>query len=255
MDEITRANRTAWHNAGEKYLREYDELLTIARAGESLTDIEREVLADVLRRAPDVVHLQSGDGVDDASLVRAGAASVVGVDYSEVAVPTVQRRAVELGLPCRYVVGVLPGAPLAAGCADLVYTGKGALIWMPDLDAWAADIARLLRPSGHLFVYDGHPAFSIWTTDEDYPRVRPDRSYFARSYVGDDTFPGYGAVEFQWTIGQIVTAVARAGLEIVHLAEHPEPFWRYAERDCAAWGGRLPNTFSLLARRRGEPPG
>ncbi|TQS45456.1 class I SAM-dependent methyltransferase [Cryptosporangium phraense] len=193
--------------------------------------------------------------MDDPALVAAGARSVVGVDFSEVAVRATQRRATELGLPCRYVVGALPGAPLAAGCADLVYTGKGALIWMTDLDAWAADVARLLRPSGHLFLYDGHPAFAIWTWDEDHPRVRPDRSYFARSYVGDDTFPGHGAVEFQWTLGQVVTAVAGAGLEVVHLAEYPEPFWRYSDVSAASWDGRLPNSFSLLARRRRETAG
>jgi hypothetical protein len=39
----------------------------------------------------------------------------------------------ELGVAYRYVVGQLPGAPLQVECADLVYTGKGALIWIPDL--------------------------------------------------------------------------------------------------------------------------
>jgi SAM-dependent methyltransferase len=52
----------------------------------------------------------------------------------------------------------VPGVPLADGVADLVYTGKGALIWMPDIGAWAREAARLLRPGGHLFVYEGHPA-------------------------------------------------------------------------------------------------
>jgi hypothetical protein len=41
-----------------------------------------------------------------------------------------------------------------------------------------------------------------------------------------DTFPARGAVEWQWTLGQIVTAVAAAGMEILHLGEYPEPFWR-----------------------------
>jgi hypothetical protein len=88
----------------------------------------------------------------------------------------------------------------------------------------------------------------LWTWDEDQPRIRDDRSYFARSHV-NDTFPARGATEWQWTLGQIVTAVAAAGMEILHLSEYPEPFWRPGGVSAAAWGGRLPNSFALLARR------
>ncbi|EXG81855.1 class I SAM-dependent methyltransferase [Cryptosporangium arvum] len=247
MDSTTRTNRRAWEAASEKYVREHDEWLAVAADGSSLHDFERALLRDVLAGAPDVVHLQSGNGTDDVALVNAGAASVVGVDFSEVAARAAQRRADQLGVACRYVVGVLPGAPLADAGADLVYTGKGALIWMPDLRAWAADVARLLRPGGHLFVYDEHPAFSVWTWDEDEPRVRPDRSYFAASHA-DDTFPANGAVQFQHTLGETVTAIVSAGLRIRHLEEYAEPFWRMGGVDAASWGGRLPNSFSLLAQ-------
>jgi SAM-dependent methyltransferase len=206
------------------------------------------VLADVLRAGPEVVHWQSGHGTDDVALLRAGARSVVGLDYSEVAVRAAQARATELGVACRYVVAALPGAPLADACADLVYTGKGALIWMPDLHSWARDIARLLRPSGHLFLHEEHPAVPLWSWDEDEPRIRAGRSYFAGSHV-NDTFPGGGAVQWQWTLGEIVTAVVTAGLQVVHLAEYAEPFWRMGGVEAAAWAGRLPNSFALLARR------
>ncbi|HEV2256431.1 MAG TPA: hypothetical protein VGS06_25075, partial [Streptosporangiaceae bacterium] len=93
-----------------------------------------------------------------------------------------------------------------------------------------------------------HPAVILWTWDEDHPRIREDRSYFARSHV-NDTFPARGAVEWQWTLGQVVTAVAAAGMEILHLGEYPEPFWRAGGVSAAAWSGRLPNSFALLARR------
>ena len=249
MDPTTQANRTAWESASQKHVRQYQELLAQAAAGSSLIGTERDLLRDVLRRSPQVVHLQSGHGLDDVALVQAGARSVVGVDYSEVAVRAAQRRATELGAACRYVVAALPGAPLAAASADLVYTGKGALIWMPDLTAWARDVARLLRPAGHLFVYEAHPAVPLWSWDEDEPRIRADRSYFGRSHV-NDTFPANGAVEWQWNLGQIVTTVVAAGLEVLHLGEYPEPFWRAGGVSAAAWRGRLPNSFALLARRR-----
>ncbi|MEU6073866.1 class I SAM-dependent methyltransferase [Micromonospora sp. NPDC047074] len=248
MDATTRANRRAWEAASQKHVREYQALLAEAAAGSSLVEAERDLLRDVLRRSPDVVHWQSGNGTDDVALVQAGAKSVVGVDYSEVAVRAAQRRANELGVACRYIVAALPGAPLADACADLVYTGKGALIWMPDLARWAQDIVRLLRPSGHLFIYEEHPAAPIWTWDADEPRIRPDRSYFARSHI-NDTFPAGGAVQWQRTLGEVVTTVAAAGLHILHLGEYADPFWRMGGVDAAAWAGRLPNSFALLARR------
>jgi SAM-dependent methyltransferase len=163
MDVTTRANRRAWEAASHKHIREYEALLAEARAGSSLFDAERDLLREVLRGSPDVVHWQSGNGTDDVALLQAGAKSVVGVDYSEVAVCAAQRRAIELGVACHYIVAALPGAPLADACADLVYTGKGALIWMGDLARWAHDVVRLLRPSGHLFLYEEHPAVPLWT--------------------------------------------------------------------------------------------
>ncbi|MFC3992468.1 hypothetical protein [Actinoplanes siamensis] len=46
-----------------------------------------------------------------------------------------------------------------------------------------------------------------------------------------------------------MTTLAAAGLHILHLEEVPEPFWRMGGVDAAAWAGRLPNSFALLARR------
>ena len=164
----------AWEAASQKHVREYGDLLAQAASGSSLTGTERDLLRDILRCSPEVVHLQSGHGLDDVALVQAGARSVVGIDYSQVAVRAAQHRADELGAACRYVVAAVPGVPLASASVDLVYTGKGALIWLPDLTRWARDVARLLRPSGHLFVYEAHPAVTLWTWDEDLPRIRED---------------------------------------------------------------------------------
>lgn len=196
-----------------------------------------------------VVHLQSGHGLDDVGLLKAGARRVIGVDYSSVAAGAAQRRATDLQVNSRYVVAEVPGVPLEDGCADLVYTGKGALIWMRDIDAWARDVARVVRPGGHVFVYEAHPAVPLWTWDEDEARIRPDRSYFAESHI-NDTFPGNGAQEWQWTLGQIVTAITTAGLHLQVLEEYAEPFWRPADdTSAAAWSGRLPNSYALLARK------
>jgi hypothetical protein len=108
---------------------------------------------------------------------------------------------------------------------------------------------RLLRPGGHLFVYEGHPLVPLWASDADEARVRSDRSYFAARHV-NDTFPALGATEHQRTLAEIVMTVQGAGFALQHLAEHPDPFWKDGSLPpAAAWDGRLPNAFSLLARR------
>ncbi|GIF05026.1 class I SAM-dependent methyltransferase [Actinoplanes siamensis] len=147
MDPTTQANRRAWETASRKYVLEHEALLAEVAAGSSLLGLEHDLLREVLRGSPDVVHWQSGNGTDDIGLVQMGAKFVVGVDYSEVAVGSAQRRAIELGVPCRYVVAELPGAPLAEACADLVYTGKGALIWSPtSADGRETSLASCGRP-------------------------------------------------------------------------------------------------------------
>ncbi len=242
--------RSAWEEASQKHVREHDELLEEARHAR-FAGVERDVLAPLLASGPRVLHPQSGHGVDDAALVRGGARSVLGLDYSPTAVGAAQRRADALALPCWYEVAELPPFPVPTASTDLVYTGKGALGWMRDLPAWAREVRRVLRPGGHLFVLEAHPLVPLWTWEPDEARVRPDRSYFARENV-NDSFPAGGAVETQHTFGEVVMGVVGAGLELLHLAEHPEPFWHPGGGVAAAWDGRLPNTFTLLARAPGS---
>jgi len=148
MDPEVEFNRAVWEMASQKHVREYQDLLVLAREQTSLTESELALLGPMLESSPSVVHLQSGHGLDDIALVAAGARVVTGVDFSAVASAAAQRRAEELAVACRYVVAEVPGVPLRSACADLVYTGKGALIWMRDLNAWARDAARLLRQGG-----------------------------------------------------------------------------------------------------------
>ena len=35
---------------------------------------------------------------------------------------------------------------------DIVYTGRGALCWLPDIPAWAKIVAGLVKPGGFLYL-------------------------------------------------------------------------------------------------------
>ena len=46
---------------------------------------------------------------------------------------------------------------------DLVFTGVGALCWLPDIRVGEV-VADLLRPGGRLFIREGHPM--LWALDD-----------------------------------------------------------------------------------------
>jgi SAM-dependent methyltransferase len=241
-DEGTRA---AWAVASQKYEREYSTHLEQGRVVR-LLPVEEQVLTPIVSGAR-VVHPMSGHGLDDLALIRLGAAEVIGVDYSQAAVDSAQRRADDLKAHCSYVCAEVPGSGLPARSADLVYTGKGALIWVRDLDLFLVEMRSILRPGGALFVYEAHPLSPLWSGDRDQTCIRPDRNYFSRTHE-NDSFPARGAVECQRTLAETVNAVLHAGFSIRHFEEHPEPFWRPGGAQAAAWNGQLPNSYSLLAR-------
>lgn len=176
-------------------------------------------------------------------LARRGAPLVVGVDFSIVTTKAARERSTRLGSAIQYVKADVMSVPLRDRSADLVYTGKGALVWLPDIQEWAREVARILRPGGHLFLY-AHPAVCLWTGDPEVTAIRTDICYFGGTRV-NDTFPDSAkvtggavsvadVVEWQWTVADVVNAALAAGLDVLHLGEYPEPFWRPDGQDAAA---------------------
>ena len=112
------------------------------------------------------VHLQCHIGTDTLSLARLGA-RVTGLDFSPPALEQARMLARTTGSDTDFVESDVYGAPevLPPGGFDLVYTGIGALCWLPDIRRWAAVVAELLRPGGRLFIREGHPM--LWALDDE----------------------------------------------------------------------------------------
>ena len=183
------------------------------------------------------VHLQCHIGTDTMSLARLGA-SMTGLDFSGPAVAAATELAAATGADATFVQSDVYAAAdvLAAGSFDLVYTGIGALCWLPDIRRWAQVVAALLRPGGRLFIRDGHPMlYSIDDPRGDgllsvaYPyfeQAEPQVWDQGGTYVATDAVFTHN-VTHEWShgIGEIVTALLDAGMTLTGLVEHDSVPW------------------------------
>jgi 2-polyprenyl-3-methyl-5-hydroxy-6-metoxy-1,4-benzoquinol methylase len=237
------------------------------KAGAStLRRFELEEVGDVSGRS--LVHLQCHFGLDTLSWARLGA-RVAGLDFSRPAVEAARSLAAEAELDAEFVCASVYEAPAALGGRrfDIVYTGLGALNWLPDVTRWARVVADLVAPGGFLYLSEFHPIADVFA-DQD---LTIEHDYFqTESFTFDD--PGtYADLEartehnraeqWQHPLGEVVSAVIAAGLTIELLHEHDHtlfPRWPFLEREGAAYRfppghPRLPLMFSLLARAAASP--
>ena len=214
----------------------------------------------------DVVHLQCHIGTDSVSLARLGG-RVTGVDFSPASLAVARDLATACGLEARFVESELYATPEVLGADfDLVYTGVGALNWLPDIAGWARVVAALLRPGGRLYLRDGHPMLmtidqertdSLLAVREPYFEADPLYSYYEQSYTDGGPIGSPGHYEWNHGLGEIVQAVIDAGLTVTALREHRECEWQalgpMVEGDDGKFRlpeapERLPLMFTLEAR-------
>jgi SAM-dependent methyltransferase len=181
------------------------------------------------------VHLQCHIGTDTVSLARLGA-QMSALDFSEPAVAQGRSLAERLGLSIDFHVADVYDAVdvLGAAAYDFVYTGIGALCWLPDIRRWAEVVAGLLKPGGRLLVREGHPM--LWALDAgtQYAEVRYPYFETAEPSVFDEggTYVETDAeftttVTHEWNhgLGETITAVQNAGLVFDSLTEHDSAPW------------------------------
>ena len=220
----------------------------------------------------DVVHLQCHIGSDTLSLARLGARSVTGLDFSAPALEVAARLAADCGETIEYVESEVYDAVEALGPArfDLVYTGIGALCWLPSVTRWAQVVADLLRPGGRLFIREGHPV--LWSLEDEradgllvieYPYYETGGLPFSVpvTYVEhDEPLEAPDTVEFNHGLAEIITAVIDAGMTLTAIEEHESVPWNPlgdAMEDCGDGEyrlrnapERLPATYTLQAVKR-----
>ena len=236
-------------------------------------------LSDVVRfdvpRLGDVsglrgVHLQCHIGTDTVSLSRLGA-TMSGLDFSAAAITVARDLAASASADIDFHVADVYDAVdvLGAGGYDLVFTGIGALGWLPDVDRWAGVVADLLRPGGRLFLREGHPV--LWSLADPRPDglVVVEYPYFTPAeptvwdeegtYVTTDVqFVHTVSHEWNHGLGEIVSALLGTGMVVTGLVEHDSVPWNARPGEMEESEGewrmrdrpeRFPCTYTLQARK------
>ncbi|HEY5198954.1 MAG TPA: class I SAM-dependent methyltransferase [Solirubrobacteraceae bacterium] len=183
------------------------------------------------------VHLQCHIGTDTVSLARLGA-RMTGFDFSPAALAHARGLAGRIEADADFVEGELDHAPdlLGRACFDLVFTGIGALCWLPRIDRWAEVVSALLVPGGRLFLREGHPMLWTLAADRRDGLLVVEETYFERKdpFVEDDpgtyveteaTFDNTTTHTWNHGLGEVLGALIGVGMEITMLAEHDSVPW------------------------------
>jgi SAM-dependent methyltransferase len=216
------------------------------------------------------VHLQCHLGTDTVSLSRLGA-QMSGLDFSATAVTLAQQLAASAGADIDFHVADVYDAVdvLGAGGYDLVFTGIGALGWLPDMDRWAGVVSDLLRPGGRLFLREGHPV--LWALADPRPDglVVVEHPYFTPpeptvwdeegTYVTTEVrFVHTISHEWNHGLGEIVSALMGTGMVVTGFVEHDSVPWNARPGEMEESDGewrmrdrpeRFPCTYTLQARK------
>ena len=273
MTDYREVNRANWDERAPAHAASADYAFERFRADPAhLSDVVRfdlPLLGDVA--GLDGVHLQCHIGTDTISLARLGA-RMTGLDFSPASIAEARRLAERTGSDVELVEADVYAAVdvLGAGRFDLVFTGIGALCWLPDIRRWGCVVSDLLRPGGRLFLREGHPV--LWSLAEradilaiDYPYFETDEPLVwdePGTYVETDvSFTANVTHEWNHVLGEIVTALLEAGMELTGLVEYTTVPWEalpgQMERvDGGEWRlrdrpERLPHTYTLQAVKRG----
>lgn len=262
-DQYFEANKELWNKrtAVHKDSAFYD-LAGFKAGNDVLTPIERSELGDV--KGKKLLHLQCHFGMDSLNWSRLGA-KVTGIDLSDRAIKEAQQLNDELGLDAEFVCcNVYDLEKHVNGQFDIVFTSYGVIGWLPDLDPWAALIARYLKPGGLFYIAEFHPV--LWMFDDDFTHIK--YYYENRELIVTDSQGTYTdrdadiqSKEYSWnhSISEVLNALINQGLEIRQFNEFmysPYPcFSNLVEAGKNQWHirgmeGKIPMVYSVSAVKK-----
>lgn len=241
--QLHEENRLSWNAATEAHnSHKGDQAAFFRNGGNKLYPEERDLLGDITGLS--LVHLQCNAGQDTLSLARLGAI-VTGVDISDTAITFARQLAQESGIPATFyrsdIYDWLAETARGRQRFDIVFCSYGAICWLSDLQRWARGIAAILKPGGRFVMVDFHPAMGMFNErmERFFPYSTQGQAYTWEEGVGDYVaMSGLGLAdteyvegmkdfknphrvhEFAWGLGEVVTVLLNAQLQLTSLQEY-----------------------------------
>lgn len=257
-------NRTAWdeahrhmrgkRRANPRWVEEFQD----GKVGFSPT--ERELLGDV--SGMEILQLSCAGDASQAFWLANLGGRVTACDFSPIAIEEAKENGAQIGLDVQFVVADSRTLnDVDDNRFDLVHADYN-LWYYEDLTLACGNWYRVLRKKGRLLVHEWNPVSRCLRDDDD-----SDKLYVIRSY--DDHQPRYyqfavedfvserQAVEFSYTMADIINALLEAGFVIERMVERTRAQFEKETGRVPPTGDRtedskkasLPHDFFLMARR------
>jgi len=265
-EQAEQTNRALWDEVAPVHYKAYQEVEILRGGGSALEKIELDEIGEVSGKT--LLHLQCHIGTDTLSWARQGAI-VTGVDFSPESLAHARRLGQELGLAATFVQSsVYDLRDALDGQFDIVYTSRGVLCWLRDLNEWARVIAHFLKPGGIFYIMETHPISYIF--EETQPGVLAIANrYFhqAKPTLWDEPYPDYAdgdyipqhpSYEWEWSLSDIFNGLLKAGLVIESYNEYERIFFKRFPGmlegpegwyTLPQYAGKLPLLFTLKASK------
>ena len=119
-----------------------------------------------------IVQIGCNNGHEILSTFSLGARRGLGVDQSQQFLQQVQTLQAISGHNCQFLCSDIYALPSdIEQDFDIVLITIGVLNWMPDLTRFFEIATGLLRPDGHMLVYETHPFLEMFDPDSATPHT------------------------------------------------------------------------------------
>lgn len=260
--DYLRTNQNLWNKKLAHHLNsEFYDLDGFLNGKTSLKELELEMLGDVNEKS--ILHLQCHFGQDSLSLARMGA-KVTGVDLSDQAIAKAKELNQHLKLKANFICSdVYDLKNKLSEKFDIVFTTYGVIGWLPNIDKWADTISHFLNPGGILVFVEFHPV--LWMFDDKveevtytYHKTEPIIELEEHTYAAHNAEINMNSVTWNHSIGEVINALIKNGIEIKALSEYPYTFFPISPQFEAVGKGRyqvkkhgnkLPLLYSILGKK------
>lgn len=218
------ANKKWWNDVTPIHSRSklYD-LASFKKGKTSLQPTEIKELGNV--RGKTLLHLLCHFGMDTLSWARLGA-RVTGVDISDESIKLAKKLSAEEKIPAEFIYSDVYDLPKVLNKKfDIIFVSYGVLLWLSNIEKFAAIINHFLKKGGTFYIIELHPFTNILSYD-----FKLFYKYFDKGPYADDSSGTYTdwdenikgkTYEWSYTISDVINALLRENLKIEFVHEFP----------------------------------